>query len=127
MLSESGKTSSFIDDVSIVKRYASGTCHAFPVSSDDEALSRASKEVFDTPVFLCTRFPLRFLIFICSFQLVLCLAKIFYHFTPFTHNIHTLQKYFIILPTLSYFFLHSPIFLLHLVLYQPFSYTTHFS
>jgi len=47
VLSEFGKTSSFIDDVSIVKRYASGMCHALPVSSDDEALSKASKEVLD--------------------------------------------------------------------------------
>ncbi|KMS99687.1 hypothetical protein BVRB_1g021550 isoform A [Beta vulgaris subsp. vulgaris] len=57
VLSESGKTSSFIDDVSIVKRYASGTCHAFPVSSDDEALSRASKEVKNEKVhFVWTQF-----------------------------------------------------------------------
>lgn len=57
VLSEFGKTSSFIDDVSIVKRYASGTCHAFPVSSDDEALSRASKEVKNDKVhFVWTQF-----------------------------------------------------------------------
>uniref|UniRef100_A0A7C9EVU6 Exonuclease domain-containing protein n=1 Tax=Opuntia streptacantha TaxID=393608 RepID=A0A7C9EVU6_OPUST len=45
LLSEHGKTSSFIDDVSIVKRHASGTCHALPVSSDEAALSKAVKEV----------------------------------------------------------------------------------
>lgn len=45
VLSESGKISSIIDDVSIVKRYASESSHAFPVSSDDEALSKAIKEV----------------------------------------------------------------------------------
>lgn len=45
ILGESGKTSSFIDDVSTVKRYSSESSHAFPVTSDDEALSRAKKEV----------------------------------------------------------------------------------
>ncbi|GAB2270481.1 Small RNA degrading nuclease 5 [Dionaea muscipula] len=45
VLSESGKTSSLIDDVSIVKQYGCGTCHSIPVSSDDEALSKAQKEV----------------------------------------------------------------------------------
>ncbi|KAK6938328.1 hypothetical protein RJ641_031836, partial [Dillenia turbinata] len=45
ILTESGKTSSFIDDVSIVKQYASGTCNAFPVCSDEEALSKVTKEV----------------------------------------------------------------------------------
>lgn len=45
VLSESGKTSSIIGDVSIVKRYASESSHVFPVASDDEALSKASKEV----------------------------------------------------------------------------------
>lgn len=57
VLGESGKTSSFIDDISIVKRYASGTCHALPVSSDDEALSKASKEVKNDKVqFVWTQF-----------------------------------------------------------------------
>ncbi|XP_077213910.1 polynucleotidyl transferase, ribonuclease H-like superfamily protein [Tasmannia lanceolata] len=45
VLSESGKTCSFIDDISIVKRYATGSCHSIPVFSDDEALSKAKKEV----------------------------------------------------------------------------------
>jgi len=52
VLSEVGKTSSFVDDVSIVKRYASGACHALPVSSDDDALLKASKEVPGTTVFV---------------------------------------------------------------------------
>ncbi|OVA10693.1 Exonuclease [Macleaya cordata] len=57
LLGESGKTSSFIDDVSIVKRYAAGSCHAFPVSSDDEALSKARKEVKNDKVhFIWTQF-----------------------------------------------------------------------
>ncbi|XP_042492746.1 small RNA degrading nuclease 5-like [Macadamia integrifolia] len=57
ILSESGKTCSFIDDVSLVKRYAAGSCHAFPVSSDDEALSRARKEVKNDNVhFVWTQF-----------------------------------------------------------------------
>lgn len=46
VLSNSGKISSFIDNISIVQRYASGSSNAIPVSSDDEALSKAKKEVF---------------------------------------------------------------------------------
>ncbi|KAL9275185.1 Small RNA degrading nuclease 5-like protein [Drosera capensis] len=45
VLSEYDKTSSLIDDVSIVKRYACGTCHSIPVFSDDQALRKAQKEV----------------------------------------------------------------------------------
>ncbi|KAL7208504.1 hypothetical protein ACSBR1_030279 [Camellia fascicularis] len=45
VLSESGKASTLIDNISIVKRYASESSHAIPVSSDDEALLKASKEV----------------------------------------------------------------------------------
>ncbi|CAO2834274.1 unnamed protein product [Amaranthus hypochondriacus] len=57
VLTESRKMSSFIDDRSIVKRHASGTCNAIPVSSDDEALSRASKEVKNDKVhFVWTQF-----------------------------------------------------------------------
>ncbi|CAI0395878.1 unnamed protein product [Linum tenue] len=43
-LGECGKTSSMIDDISIVKRYSSETSNAFPVCSDDEALLKAKKE-----------------------------------------------------------------------------------
>ncbi|KAF2296621.1 hypothetical protein GH714_000641 [Hevea brasiliensis] len=57
VLSECGKASSVIDDVSIVKRYASSSSHAFPVNSDDEALSRAIKEVKNERVhFVWTQF-----------------------------------------------------------------------
>ncbi|KAK4860495.1 hypothetical protein QYF36_024969 [Acer negundo] len=57
VLSESGKTSSVIDDISIVKRYASESSHAFPVSSDDEALLKARKEVKNDRVhFVWTQF-----------------------------------------------------------------------
>ncbi|XP_043698425.1 small RNA degrading nuclease 5-like isoform X2 [Telopea speciosissima] len=57
VLSESGKTCSFIDDISLVKRYAAGSCHAFPISSDDEALAKASKEVKNDNVhFVWTQF-----------------------------------------------------------------------
>nr|XP_048331227.1 small RNA degrading nuclease 5 isoform X2 [Ziziphus jujuba var. spinosa] len=57
VLSESGKTSSIIDDVSIVKRYASESSHVFPVASDDEALSKARKEVKNEKVhFVWTQF-----------------------------------------------------------------------
>ena len=45
VLSDSRKVSSIIDDVSIVKRYSSNSSHSFPISSDDEALSKARKEV----------------------------------------------------------------------------------
>ncbi|KAJ4824100.1 Small RNA degrading nuclease 5 [Turnera subulata] len=57
VLSECGKTSSFIDDVSIVKRYASGSTNVFPVSSDEEALTKAMKEVKNDRVhFVWTQF-----------------------------------------------------------------------
>lgn len=45
ILSESKKTSSLIDDISIVKRYASESSNAIPVTSDDEAIARITKEV----------------------------------------------------------------------------------
>jgi RNA exonuclease 1 len=45
VLSECGKTSSLIDDISIVNRYASGSSHSFPVSSGEEALLKVRKEV----------------------------------------------------------------------------------
>lgn len=45
VLGDSGKASSFIDNISIVKRYASESSHSIPVVSDDEALSRTIKEV----------------------------------------------------------------------------------
>ncbi|KAL3845457.1 hypothetical protein ACJIZ3_002860 [Penstemon smallii] len=44
-LSDAGKTASLIDNVSIVKRYASEASHSIPVSSDDEAMLKAKKEV----------------------------------------------------------------------------------
>ncbi|KAK6114985.1 hypothetical protein DH2020_007254 [Rehmannia glutinosa] len=57
LLSESGKTSSLIDNVSIVKRYASESSNTIPVSSDDEALSKARKEVKNDRVhFIWTQF-----------------------------------------------------------------------
>lgn len=45
VLSDCGKTSSFIDDITVVKKYSAGLSHDFPVCSDDETLSRAKKEV----------------------------------------------------------------------------------
>ena len=45
VLSESGKTSTLIDDISVVKRYASDSSHAIPVTSDEEALAKTTKEV----------------------------------------------------------------------------------
>ncbi|KAL0351568.1 UNVERIFIED_CONTAM: Small RNA degrading nuclease 5 [Sesamum calycinum] len=57
VFSESGKSSSLIDSVSIVKRYASETSHAIPVSSDDEALMKVRKEVKNERVhFIWTQF-----------------------------------------------------------------------
>lgn len=45
VLSECGKNASFIDEISTVKRYAAGSSHVLPVSSDDDALLKATKEV----------------------------------------------------------------------------------
>ncbi|KAL0314398.1 UNVERIFIED_CONTAM: Small RNA degrading nuclease 5 [Sesamum angustifolium] len=57
VFSESGKSSSLIDSVSIVKRYASETSHSIPVSSDDEALMKVRKEVKNERVhFIWTQF-----------------------------------------------------------------------
>ncbi|KAL9396044.1 hypothetical protein Peur_010297 [Populus x canadensis] len=52
--SECGKTSSLIDDISIVNRYASASSHSFPVSAGEEALL---KEVMNDRVhFVWTQF-----------------------------------------------------------------------
>ncbi|XP_062022681.1 small RNA degrading nuclease 5 [Rosa rugosa] len=57
VLSDNGKTTSIIDDVTIVKRYASESSHAFPVASDEEALSKAVKEARNEKVqFVWTQF-----------------------------------------------------------------------
>lgn len=57
VLSDSGKTSSLIDNVSIVKRYASESSHSIPVSCDDAALLKARKEVKSDRVhFVWTQF-----------------------------------------------------------------------
>lgn len=45
ILKESGKTTFIVDSINIVKRYASESSSSVPVSSDDEALSKAMKEV----------------------------------------------------------------------------------
>jgi len=45
ILSESGKTSSLIDDISVVKRFASESSNSIPVTSDDDALAKTNKEV----------------------------------------------------------------------------------
>lgn len=45
VLGENGKTCCLIDDVSVVKRYATEACHGIPVYSDDGALLKAKKEV----------------------------------------------------------------------------------
>ncbi|KAK4481329.1 hypothetical protein RD792_012214 [Penstemon davidsonii] len=57
VLSDSGKRASLIDSVSVVRRYASEASHSIPVSSDDEALSKARKEVKNDRVhFIWTHF-----------------------------------------------------------------------
>ncbi|KAL6525013.1 Small RNA degrading nuclease 5 [Orobanche minor] len=57
LLSESGNVSSLIDSVTIVKRYASESSNAISVSSDDEALLKARKEVKNERVhFIWTQF-----------------------------------------------------------------------
>ncbi|KAE9584764.1 putative exoribonuclease II [Lupinus albus] len=57
ILNESGKTSSLIDEISIVKRYASESSHSIPVTSDDDALAKTSKEVKNDKVhFIWTQF-----------------------------------------------------------------------
>nr|GMD13320.1 small RNA degrading nuclease 5 isoform X2 [Ipomoea batatas] len=57
VLSDSGKTSSIIDNMYIVKRYASESSHSIAVSSDDEALAKANKEVRNDKVhFIWTQF-----------------------------------------------------------------------
>ncbi|CAH9101695.1 unnamed protein product [Cuscuta europaea] len=57
VLSDSGKTSSIIDSISVVKKYASESSHSIAVSSDDEALSKANKEVRNRKVhFIWTQF-----------------------------------------------------------------------
>lgn len=57
ILGESGKTSSMIDDISIVKRFASESSNAIPVTSDEEALSKTIKELKNEKVhFIWTQF-----------------------------------------------------------------------
>ncbi|KAK1263013.1 Small RNA degrading nuclease 5 [Acorus gramineus] len=57
VLHESGKTCSLIDDVSVIKKYSDGSCNSIPVSSDSEALSKATKEVKKGKVnFIWTQF-----------------------------------------------------------------------
>ncbi|KAK4273945.1 hypothetical protein QN277_017244 [Acacia crassicarpa] len=57
ILSESGKTSSLVDNISVVKRYASESSNAIPVASDDEALARITKEVKNDKInFVWTQF-----------------------------------------------------------------------
>lgn len=52
-----GRTCSLVDDMSIVKRYSDGSCNSIAVFSDDEALSKAIKEVQNEKVsFIWTRF-----------------------------------------------------------------------
>lgn len=57
VLSDTGKGSSIIDNISTVRRYAAELSHTIPVSSDDEALSKAIKEVRNDKVqFIWTQF-----------------------------------------------------------------------
>ncbi|KAL4183776.1 hypothetical protein AMTRI_Chr11g156790 [Amborella trichopoda] len=45
VLSENGRNCALIDGTSVLKRYAHGSCHAIPAHSDDDALSKAKKEL----------------------------------------------------------------------------------
>ncbi|XP_047328131.1 small RNA degrading nuclease 5 isoform X3 [Impatiens glandulifera] len=57
VLNESGKAATLIDDLYIVKRYGSESSNAIPVTSDDDALSKARKEVKNEKVqFVWTQF-----------------------------------------------------------------------
>ncbi|XP_058724557.1 small RNA degrading nuclease 5 isoform X2 [Vicia villosa] len=57
ILSESGKNSSVIDDISIVKRFASESSNAIPVTSDEEALAKTIQELKNEKVhFIWTQF-----------------------------------------------------------------------
>ncbi|XP_027089716.1 small RNA degrading nuclease 5-like isoform X1 [Coffea arabica] len=57
VLGEYGKTSSIIDDTSVVRRYSSELSRSIAVSSDDDALSKARKEVRNDMVhFIWTQF-----------------------------------------------------------------------
>ncbi|XP_012570613.1 small RNA degrading nuclease 5 isoform X2 [Cicer arietinum] len=57
ILSEYGKTSSMIDDISIVRRFASETSNSIPVTSDEEALAKTIKELKNEKVhFIWTQF-----------------------------------------------------------------------
>ncbi|XP_073013972.1 small RNA degrading nuclease 5 isoform X1 [Typha latifolia] len=57
VLNQSGKTCSLIDDMSVVKRYSDESCNSISVFSDNEALSRAMKEVKNEKVgFIWTQF-----------------------------------------------------------------------
>ncbi|XP_078156623.1 polynucleotidyl transferase, ribonuclease H-like superfamily protein [Carex rostrata] len=57
VLKESGRTSSLIDDASILKRYSDESCNVISVSTDEEALSRTIKEAKNKKVnFIWARF-----------------------------------------------------------------------
>uniref|UniRef100_A0A1D1YE22 Small RNA degrading nuclease 5 n=1 Tax=Anthurium amnicola TaxID=1678845 RepID=A0A1D1YE22_9ARAE len=57
VLHETGGTCSLIDDISVIRRYSDASCNSIPVTSDDEALSRALKEVKKEKVkFVWTQF-----------------------------------------------------------------------
>ena len=45
VLSDHGKQCAVVDRRAMLQRYAHGPCHAIPCVTDDEALSRAKKEV----------------------------------------------------------------------------------
>ncbi|KAJ4819093.1 Small RNA degrading nuclease 5 [Rhynchospora pubera] len=57
VLKESGRTSTLVDDASILKRYSDESCNVISVSTDDKALSRTMKEVKNKKVnFIWTQF-----------------------------------------------------------------------
>lgn len=45
ILHECGRKCSLVDDSSVLRRFSDGSCNVIPVYSDEEALSKALKEV----------------------------------------------------------------------------------
>ncbi|PKA54538.1 Small RNA degrading nuclease 5 [Apostasia shenzhenica] len=57
VLYECGRKCSLVDEISVLRRYSDESCNAVPVYSDEDALSRAVKEVKNDKVsFVWTRF-----------------------------------------------------------------------
>lgn len=93
ILSESGKTSSLVDNISVVKRYASESSNAIPVASDDEALARITKEVnvMDSIGYMCYFPPVCLLACLTCYWLQVKNDKINFVWTQFS-ELHSYLK-----------------------------------